>query len=87
MEKTKFREQVREYAEARRKASFDSLGDVQRSKEMTRFHADRALRIIDLTLGRAGSVNRCFRPGNEKRSYQCKFISDLECEAALSSKD
>ena len=78
MEKTKFREQVREYAEARRKASFDSLGDVQRSKEMTRFHVDRVLRIIDLTLGRAGSVNRCFRPGNENVLPNVNSLSDLE---------
>lgn len=47
MEKTKFREQVREYAEARWKTSFDSLTDVQRSKEMTRVYVDRVLRVID----------------------------------------
>jgi len=47
MEKTKFREQLREYSEARLGTSFDSLTDVQRSKEMTRFYVDRVLRIID----------------------------------------
>jgi hypothetical protein len=50
MAKPLFREQVRDYASQVAAKDFDAISDVERSKLMARFFADRVLRVLNPSL-------------------------------------